>query len=487
MLPALPTVLVNPLDLVLARFEQISGVPRGTRHEARIRQWLVDWAASRGLASRTDAVGNLAVYVPASAGHERAPTVVLQGHLDMVWQKTPACDHDFTRDPIRPLRDGDWLRADGTTLGADNGIAIALMMALVEDEFVVHPALELLLTVEEEQGVAGADRLDPDLLSGKLLVNLDSEEEGKFTIGCAGGTSTYITLPVSWGIPAGEAVALEIAVDGLRGGHSGEDIHKHRGNAIKLIARVLDAVQRRAPVRLAAFQGGTARNAIPREARAVAVVPEAAVSECREAFAAMARALTSEAARTEPGLTISLEEHPGNGPRAIGRGETETAIRLLMALPNGVARMSAAAEGCVETSNNIGVVALNEDGLRVVSSQRSSVLSRLEEMARRVEALARLAGAAVEQTKVFPPWRPDPDSPLLEKCLRVYEATFGVRPAVEVAHGGLECGIIGDRCGGLDAISLGPTIENPHSPSERLHVPSVARVWDFLVALLRSC
>jgi dipeptidase D len=477
---------MNPTVLVLARFEQISAIPRGTTSEAASRQWLMDWGSARSLKSKTDAIGNLVIQVPASAGYEDHLTLILQGHLDMVCQKTPDSAHDFTRDPIRIICDGDWIKADKTTLGADNGIAIALMMALVEDESVLHPPLELLLTVEEEMGIVGADNLDPSLLTGKILINLDSEEDGVFTVGCAGGGSVYITLPVRWSSQSSDEIAFELKVCGLQGGHSGVDINKHRTNANKLIARVLDFIQRDVAIRLSTLKGGTARNAIPRDAEAIFVCPKESSALCREKFFAIVQIIQAEHARAEQGLSITLTEKNGEPVNAISHAETVTGIRLLVSLPQGVAAMSAEISGFVETSNNIGVLELKEDGLFIISNHRSSVVSRLDEITNRVEALAWLAGAKTEQTKAFPPWQPNMDSPLLKKGVETYESDFGVSPKVELSHGGLECGIISDRCGGLDSISMGPTIENPHSPDEKLHVPSVEKVWKFLTALLKS-
>jgi dipeptidase D len=474
---------MTPLELILARFEQLSAVPRGTKNEAGLRQWLAEWAGARGLESRVDAIGNLIVYVPASAGCEDQPTLILQGHLDMVCQKTPDSPHDFTRDPIRILRDGDWLKADRTTLGADNGIAIALMMALAEDAGVAHPPLELLLTIEEEVSGAGADYIDPANLTGRTLLNLDSESEGVFVVGAAGSGSLFLHLPVTWSPPAAGEAAFLLRVDGLQGGHSGVAIHKHRGNANKLLARVLDDLQREFPIRLVRIQGGNARNAIPRKAEAVFLCSAEASPRCHELAADFERILRAEYSATESGLTLTLEAV--NAPaRAMSQAESQTAILFLHSLPNGVAGMSATLAGFVETSNNIGVVETRADELYLISSQRSGVFTRMEEITGRIESLARLAGLRVEREKLFPPWQANLESPLLKKARTAYEGCFGVQPQVEVIHAGLECGIISDRCGGLDTLSCGPTIRNPHSPDEQLHVPSVQKVWDFLVALL---
>ena len=476
---------MNPTDLILSNFEKVSSIPRGSKNEAGIRNWLIDWATEHNCTSKTDEAGNLVIYVPASKGYEDRPTLILQGHLDMVCQKTSESTHDFTKDPIQFIRDGDWIRANGTTLGADNGIGIALMMSLVEDDSVKHPPLELLLTVEEEVGLAGADMLDPTLLSGKTLINLDSETEGVFTVGCAGGGNVYMTLPVTWEVKEKETV-FTLKVSGLLGGHSGEDINKLRTNANKLLARLLDGIQRDLPIQLSALKGGTARNAIPREAEAVFVCAPDKKESCKEIFAVLQTAIQNELAKTEMGLMLLLNEIKSESISVISQAETQAVTRLLMALPHGVSSMFADMPAYVETSNNIGVMELKEDGLSVVSTNRSAVFSRLEEITRRVETVAWLAGAKTERTKMFPPWQPNMESSLLKKCVETYRAIKEEDPKIELTHGGLECGIISDRCGGLDTISMGPTIKDLHSPDERLFVPALAGTWDVLKFFLAS-
>lgn len=475
---------MNPTDLILSNFQKVSSIPRGSKNEAGIRNWLIDWATEHNCTSKIDAAGNLVIYVPASAGYEDRPTLILQGHLDMVCQKTSESTHDFAKDTIQLIRDGDWIRANGTTLGADNGIGIALMMSLVEDEAVKHPPLELLLTVEEEQGVVGADNLDSSLISGKTLINVDSETEGVFTVGCAGGGSVEIMLPVAWSKQTANEIALEIKVSGLQGGHSGEDINKFRGNANKILARVVDVIQQAAQIRLSALKGGTARNAIPREAVAVILCPKDQLDALRKIFEGVKDALRGEYKVSEQNLSVTLNQLGGQNIRAIHPDETKRIIEMLVALPHGVSSMSADMPSFVETSNNIGVMELREDGMFVISNHRSSVFSRLEEMTRRVEIIARMAGANTTRTKIFPPWKPNVDSALLKKCVEVYEEVAQAKPKIELTHGGLECGIISDRCGGLDTISMGPTIKDLHSPDERLFVPDLPKIWEFLKALV---
>jgi len=475
---------MEPTERVLSIFEKLSAIPRGSGNEAGVRVWLEAWAEEHSYRSRSDPKGNLCVYVPATSGYAGQPVLIIQGHMDMVCQKTASSSHDFRRDPIRLWRDGDWLRAKDTTLGADNGIALALAMALVEDLSVSHPALELLFTVEEEVGLVGADQIDPSLLTGKTLLNLDGEKEGTLTIGCAGGGIVTFVQPAVWEGTATGSLAFEVKVSGLRGGHSGEDIHRHRANANKTLARALDALQQVQPLRLAFWQGGTARNAIPTSARAVVVCPaqaETALLQCAEAFE---RTLRAEYARTESGLKLELQA-AALPEQACDLASTQGMFSLMLALPNGVTEFSAEVEGAVETSNNVGVVDLLPAGLQVVSSQRSAVYSRLQEITRRVETIGMLSGAVISKTKLNPPWMPDLNSPLLKKCQQVFQELYGVPAALAVTHGGLEVGRLSERCGGLDGISLGVTLRDLHSPDEMLYIPSIAPVWDYLVALLK--
>jgi dipeptidase D len=419
---------------------------------------------------------------------EHAPMVILQGHMDMVCEKTRDSNHDFTRDPIHIIRDGDWLKADHTTLGADNGIAIALALAIAEDKHVSHPPLELLFTVEEEIGIGGASGLDPSLISGKTMINLDSEEEGSFIIGCAGGKTTFITLPISKKEPLpSDFDVLHIFVGGLQGGHSGADIHKHRGNANKILARALDRFAQDMELRLITLKGGTARNAIAREAQAVFACPTHMSDACREQFASFEKEVCAEYAKSDGGLVLSLEAaKSGNKMEALNSADAMKIIHLLMALPHGVIYMSASIEGFVETSTNLAVLDLQEDGLHITTLQRSNMMSRLDEIDQQIEGIARLAEAEIRFTEGYPAWQSNTDSPLLQKSVKVYESLFRQKPEVGIIHAGLECGIIGDRCGGLDMISLGPTIKGAHSPDEKLYIPSVEKVWNLLRALLRS-
>jgi dipeptidase D len=473
---------------VIDCFEKINRIPRCSKNEQQVSRWLRDWASERGWQVKSDPAGNLAIRVPASRGFEQAPVVVIQGHMDMVCEKRAGSSHDFTRDPIRMERKGDWLSARETTLGADNGIAIALAMALVQDPDVRHPPLELFFTVDEESGLTGVLQMDPGLISGRILVNLDSEDEGVFIVGCAGGRNTEMTRTLAME-PLDEPYALiSLSADGMQGGHSGVDIAKHRANANKVLARLLKAGMAAAPIRLAALSGGTGRNVIPRASQALVVCRPDAVDGLKKAFDTAGRRMEAEYRETDPKLCIRIETNgPARGDfRCASQADTALAVNLLLALPSGPVEMSPDFPLLVQTSANLAMVGIQDDRLQVTSSQRSSVPSRMDAVCQAVEAAGLLAGADVHTNRGYPSWPANPDSPLLERFTGLYRQLFDAEATVQVMHAGLECGVIGDRCPGMDMISLGPTMENPHSPSERLYLPSVEKVWRLMVALLAS-
>ena len=473
---------------VIDNLARINAIPRCSKKEEKIARWFADWAAERRYPTRRDEAGNLCIKVPASPGHEAAPTVILQGHMDMVCEKTPDSRHDFDNDPIRLVRNGDWISADRTTLGADNGIALALALTLAEEPAVVHPPLELLFTVDEESGLLGAKNLDPGLVDGRILLNIDSEEEGVFTIGCAGGQETRIRLGLQRTAEPSDHRHFDLTISGLRGGHSGIDIHKPRASANVLMARALQAISRVTPIGIVSIKGGTVHNAISRDAaaRIICAPPhlegvQQVVGECRETF-------SNEYGAGDPQCDIRLNKIATEaiGGDTLTAADTRKAIALLLALPHGVTRMSADIDGLVETSNNLATVALSGASFEILSSQRSAVMTRLAEITARIHAIADLAGAAATDENSYPAWEPNLDSALLLRCKAVYRDRFGKDPLVQTIHAGLECGLIGARKPGMDMISFGPTIENPHSPDEKLFVPSVVRVWDFIVHLLAS-
>ena len=473
---------------VIDYFEQINKIPRCSKNEQQISLWLQDWALARNLPVQSDPAGNLVIRVPAAEGFEEAPVVVVQGHMDMVCEKQAGSAHDFTKDPITMVQDGPWLTAQETTLGADNGIAIALALALVDSPDVKHPALELFFTVDEETGLTGVSQMDPGLLSGRILINLDSEDEGVFVVGCAGGRNTTIDRKLDIRKVDGGYDRLALSVGGMQGGHSGVDIARHRANANKVMARLLTAGLAVSPIRLVELSGGTGRNVIPRACEAVLACRCADVETLQKTLAAIGRSIEQEYRETDPGLRIRIDLHgPAvEGGHCISAGDTVLVAQLLTALPSGPIEMSPDFPQLVQTSANLSMVAIQEACLSITSSQRSSVPSRLDAVCQAVEAVGRLSGAAVKTNAGYPSWPIDRESPLLDRCTRLYRKLFATDPAVQVMHAGLECGVIGDRCPGMDMISLGPTLENPHSPSERLYLPAVGKVWRLLAALMES-
>ena len=472
-------------EAVIKWFRDISDIPRESKKEEKIRAWLLDWAKGRSYETKTDDAGNVLIKVPATAGYENAPIVVLQGHMDMVCEKTPDSPHNFDTDPIEFVYDGDWLKANKTTLGADNGIAIAMALAMVEDENVERPALELLFTVDEETGLTGANALQPGFIDGKILLNIDSEDEGVFTIGCAGGIDTEFEFPVSLeAAPAGKTAKL-LKVGGLKGGHSGVDIDQQRGNAIKVLARAIDLLSDKFEINIADVKGGSAHNAIPRDAEAVMLLDGSKFDEIKAELASYEALVKAEYEVNDPDVFVVFEdaEMPAE---ALSLEGSKYVVDILLGLPHGIAAYSTGIPGLVETSNNMATVAIANGTMNVLSSQRSSVVSRLQALTRRLHSFARLAGGKATNGEGYPPWEANWKSPLLEKCKTVYKNKFNKEPVVEVIHAGLECGIIGDKNEGMDMISIGPTIKNPHSPDECLKVTDIDKIWDFMTELFKS-
>jgi len=467
-------------------FEKICEIPHPSGHEAALLAHIKGWAEEFGFDTKRDKVGNLFVYVPASKGQEGAPTVVLQGHVDMVPEKNSDVQHDFEKDPIRPRIEDDWVYATGTTLGADNGIGVAAAMAVAESKDLVHGPLELVFTIDEETGLTGAAELDTSLINGRILLNLDSEEDGIFYVGCAGGGDTELKLATGAQPVPSNAAFLQLKVSGLRGGHSGCDIHENRGNAIKVLARVLDALED-IPWRLAQIEGGGKHNAIPREAGAIIALPEAEQEKVLDAVEKLMGGLLEEFGPVEPSLEVTAAkvEAPA-GAKVLDAASRDKVLNLLLTLPHGVIAMSRDIPGLVETSTNLATVKLEDGTAEVLTSSRSSVASALEGVREQIAAATRLAGGSFENGEAYPGWNPDLDSKLLATAKQVYQTSRGETPEVSAIHAGLECGIIGDRIGGMDMLSFGPDIQNPHSPDERVGVSSVGRFWTFLGELLKA-
>ncbi len=478
---------VSDLDprVVWKHFDDILAIPRASKDEERMRRHVLGVAERLGLPARTDDAGNVVVTKPAAPGHEDAPVTVLQGHLDMVQEKNSDVDFDFSSDAIRPERDGDYLTADGTTLGSDNGIGVAAMLAVMESSDIAHGPLELLFTIDEETGLTGAGSLAADLLAGRQLLNLDTEEENALYVGCAGGGDSQLRLPLVTGAPAAGEKAVRFHLSGLKGGHSGVDIHLQRGNAIQLLARALYGAFLEGRFQLARFAGGTAHNAIPREAFATVMVAEGRQEALRQAVDREMAAIRAEYAGPDPG--IRLDSSVVDAPAAVwDEASTVKALALLNALPHGVMAMSHDIPDLVETSTNLAVVTPGDDSLGILMSSRSSVASAITALRRRIRAAATLAGAQVEEAGGYPGWQPDMDSRLLRVLSAVHRRELGEEPAVKAIHAGLETGIIGEKYPGMDMISFGPQIEFPHSPDERVLIPSVGRFWKLLRATLEE-
>lgn len=473
---------------VLKWFEEISKIPRCSKNEDKIAQWLMDWAKKHNFPAKMDNVKNIVISVPATPGHEQAPIVVIQGHMDMVCEKTPDSPHDFSKDPIKLVYQGEWLTADRTTLGADNGIAIAMALALALDKTAAHPPLEILITVDEETGLTGANALEPGFIQGKILINLDSEDEGVFTVGCAGGVNTSSGIKLSYeAIPDG-LQAIRITASGIKGGHSGIDIAKGKANAIIVVARALRTLlKEKIDLMISDLKGGSAHNAIPRDCEAVVLIPKKKAEKAQTLISDLEQTIKNEFKNTDPDLKLTCAEvEKWNQKQAATKTDSAKVIDYMLVMPHGVAAMSTDIAGLVETSNNFANIKIEGKTLKVLTSQRSSVISRLKAHTAKIESLTRLAGGKAETNTGYPPWQPNMNSPLLEKSVKLYEKMYKKKPVVEVIHAGLECGIIGDKNPGMDMISIGPDLKYPHSPDEKVHLGAVGRVWDFLVALLKT-
>jgi dipeptidase D len=471
--------------LVWKYFAEFARIPRCSKHEQQAGKYVLDTAKKLGLTAKQDRAGNVVVRKPASAGRERARSVCLQGHLDMVCEKNAGKVHDFSKDPIELVRKGNFLMANGTTLGADNGIAVATNLAIMEDRTLEHGPLELLFTVDEETGLTGAHNLEPGFLESKTLMNLDSEEEGALYVGCSGGKDTTATWTVEFEpVPEGWS-GFELAVTGLRGGHSGLEIDKGRGNALKMLNRVLIALGDEG-ARLAKIDGGNKRNAIPREARATIYVAKGKAAAVQSAVAKWNDTLRAELKSVEPDLQVSATEVKGRKGSVLKKKYQKQITTVISALPHGVTKMNADISWLVETSTNVAVITTKGKKVELATSQRSSVASEIAEIAQTVRTIMEMGGAEVTQGDGYPGWNPNLDSPILKLAIQTYEQLNGKKPEVKAVHAGLECGIIGEKYPGMDMVSFGPTLEGVHSPDEKMHIDTVPKFWNFLTAILKN-
>ena len=452
-------------------FEELTRIPHESAHTAAASDWVVRFARERGLRCCQDAAGSVVIWKDASPGYEGHPAVILQGHLDMVCVKDPGSAHDFSKDPLELQVDGDWVKAKGTTLGADNGIAVAMMMALLDADGVPHPPLEAVFTVDEEIGLLGAAALDCSGLKGRLLINLDSEDEGVVTAGCAGGSRCDLELPLPTEAAEGKLCTLDVT--GLPGGHSGAEIHKNIPNANRVLAQVLKALP---DVRLVSLHGGEQDNAIPDRARAVCVLPEDAGEKAAEAF--------RTAAEGQGELQLAWS---GSAPvNALSAEDSRKALDLILSAPNGVQAMEPDLPGQVRTSLNLGILRLEDGVLRLTWSVRSSVGAEKEALIRSLELLAGGAGASFGRRGDYPAWEYRKDSLLRDTMVRVFREKFGKEAVVETIHAGLECGLLAEKLPGLDAVSIGPDLRDIHSPRERMSIASAQRTWAYLLAVLEQ-
>ena len=475
---------LNPQD-VFNHFEEICKYPRPSKKEEKIAEYIVSVGKRNNLETLKDKFGNILIRKPASPGMENLKNVCLQGHIDMVCEKNRDVEHDFDNDPIIPYVDGEWVKAKGTTLGADNGIGVATALAVLEDKNLVHGPLECLFTLDEETGLTGASSLKSGFLKAQILINMDSEEEGSLYIGCSGGKNTQARFKFSAEKTPGGSSAFEIKVAGLRGGHSGLEIHTGRGNAIKILTRLLWTFAKDYKIRLARIEGGNKHNAIPREAFADVTVSKSSDKALKKFVKNFNQTVKAELATNEPDLQVSISKH--STPSKVMDPKTQRKLlNALYAVPHGVITMSPDIPGLVETSTNLATIITEGKSVNIVTSQRSSVASENADIVNMASSVFELAGANVTFGDGYPGWKPDVHSEILGVMKSTYKNMYGKEPEVKAIHAGLECGIIGEKYPGMDMISFGPTMFGVHSPDERIKIDTVPRFYDLLKNVLKN-
>jgi dipeptidase D len=470
--------------VVWKHFEALNAVPRPSKKEDRVIQFMMDFGQGLGLETLQDNAGNVVIRKPATKGFEDRKTVVLQSHLDMVHQKNEDTDFDFEKEGIKMYVDGDWVKAKGTTLGADNGLGVAAIMSLLSSEDIEHPALEALFTIDEETGMTGAKNLDPNILDGEILLNLDTEEDDEIGIGCAGGTDITATrFYIEESVPE-QTKAFKLTIKGLQGGHSGMDIIKGLGNANKLMTRFLLRFHQKLTMRIGSFKGGGLRNAIPRESSAVFVVLNDDLDDFKASFEELSKAIKAEYKNLEPNLDFQMKET--EMPKSVLSSDVQDMIiKALSTAHNGVYRMSPDIEGLVETSNNIAQVSIENGKIEILCLTRSSVESGKWDLAHNIESAFDLAGCKVKFSGDYPGWTPNPDSAILKVVDELYQKNFKEKAHIAACHAGLECGILGSHYPEMDMVSFGPTILGAHSPDERASISSTQKFWGFLKDILK--
>ncbi|MFZ0309761.1 MAG: aminoacyl-histidine dipeptidase [Candidatus Sulfotelmatobacter sp.] len=462
----------------------MAAIPRASTKEAAAREYVRALATKLGLESVQDNAGNLVIRKPARPGREGAPMALLQGHLDMVCEKNEGTDHDFDVDPIKVVRDGDWLKADGTTLGSDNGVGVAAALAVMESDDIEHGPLEFVFTIDEESGLTGAAEFPGGLLKSKYFLNLDNEEKGTLCIGCSGGIKTTARRKVKLH-PASAGSAWRIKVSGLKGGHSGVDIHEGRGNALRIMGGVLQILLNKIPIEIAGVNGGSAQNAIPREAAALVVLDPARENELKSLVATAEAGYKTDLGGFDSGLQITVEkaERPAG---VLDASDAKQTVALLASLHHGVLAMSPDVAGLVQTSTNLATITTKGDVVEIVTSQRSAIESSMLAAARMIATVCGLAGFEVEHTGKYPGWKPEPNSEIVRKLQEVHKKLFGEPAKLIAMHAGLECGVIGEKYPGMQMVSFGPTIVGPHSPNERVQISSVESFWNYLKLVLEN-
>ncbi len=475
-------------QLVMKYFYEVNQIPRGSGNEKAISDYLVAFAKERGLEVVQDEALNVLIRKPATAGYEEAPGVILQGHMDMVCSKNADTDHDFEKDPIDMLVEGDFITANGTTLGADNGIAVAMGLAILDDVSIAHPQVEVIITTDEEVGLTGAIRFDATQLQGKYFLNLDSEEEGEFVIGCAGGLKAIINLPLQkeWA-GTDQMIVKEISVKKLIGGHSGVDISEHRANAVKLVGRILSKLDSELDIQLLDIHGGDKDNVIPREAFTTIIFPGNQEAEFEELLDRMSDDICQEYASSDPNIEIvSSTLEVDDSVEVLIEQDLETLVFLLMGVPNGIQTMSYDLKGFVESSLNLGKISIDEDHAVMLFAVRSSIRSQIYYIADQLKAFANFCNADFIKTAEYPEWPVKSQSALLEKAIQVYETMYNKAPIVKSIHAGLEGGVFLEKLPYLEAISLGPDMEAVHSPDEKVSISSIQRTYSYLLTLLKE-
>lgn len=472
--------------IIWNHFEDLNQIPRPSKKEDRVITFMMEFGENLGLETLKDKVGNVIIKKPGTEGMDEYPTVILQSHLDMVHQKNNATKFDFDQEGIRSYIDGDWVKADGTTLGADNGMGVAAAMSILSSKNIPHPPIEALFTIDEETGMTGAKQLDGKLLSGKILLNLDTEDDDEFSVGCAGGRDTNTSYLYSQEDVPDNYIGIKIEISGLKGGHSGMDIHLGRGNANKWMNRVIYEINRRIDLRIVEIDGGSLRNAIPRESNGIFVVDQSLIKELDAEFASIRATLLSEYSIVESSAEIKLKTITDQPSKMMSKNDQKKVVSAIYTCPNGVWKMSEKMEGIVETSSSLARVEISNGEFTSQSLQRSMIESGKEDITTAVRLNFEQMGAKVVQNGDYPGWAPNPESPILKVLLEQYRGLFKEEPKVAACHAGLECGILSKHLPGCDMISFGPTIKNPHSPDEMVNIKSVEKFWHFLTSILAN-